>query len=100
MEDLDGFGPHLRAEDALRLASLPVIPVVDDSRLIGVVRRTVLLAAEPDTEIGDLTEAAPHAGATDAIDDLVGLDTFFEGAPVPVVDRDGKLVGGVQLDAV
>jgi hypothetical protein len=100
MEDLDAFGPQLRAADALRLSSDPVVPIVESGRLLGVVRRSVVQSSAGATEIGILAEPVPHAAATDAVDDLVGLDSFFEGSPVPVVDRDGNLVGGVRLDDV
>jgi CBS domain-containing protein len=100
MEDLEGFGPHLRAADALRLSSVAVVPVVEAGKLIGVVRRSVMLASHDGTEIGTLTEPAPHAAATDAVEELTGLDSFFEGAPVPVVDRAGRLVGGVRFDGL
>jgi hypothetical protein len=100
LEDLDGFGPHLRAEDALRLSTLPVLPIVEDSKLIGIARRTTLLAADSGDEVGSLIEPAPHAEATDAVEELIVLDSFFEGAPIPVVDREGNLVGGLQLDGV
>jgi hypothetical protein len=100
MEDLDAFGPHLRAADAVRLSSASVEPIVEAGKLIGVVRRSEMLACDADTEIGTLAEPAPHAAATDAVDELIGLDSFFEGAPVPVVDREGNLVGGLRLDDV
>jgi hypothetical protein len=95
MEELAGYGVHLRAGDAQALSFEAVLPVVDGGKLLGIVRRERLLEAHADTEIGDLIEPVPPASVLDTIDELAELAPFYDGAPIPVVDRDGNLAGGI-----
>jgi hypothetical protein len=98
MEELAGYGVHLRAGDAQALSFDAVLAVVDDGKLVGIVRRERLLEAHADVEIGDLVESAPPASVLDTVHELAELAPFFDGAPIPVVDRHGNLAGGIPLE--
>ena len=100
MSQLDGFSLRMRVADARVVAHGHVLPIVDEGTLVGVVRESVLADADPDGELADVMEQAPFASAFDALAELQGFEEFYEGAPVPVVDRRGLLVGGVASDEV
>jgi Mg/Co/Ni transporter MgtE len=98
MTPLEGLGRHLRAADARLVAHGPVHPVVDAGVLVGLVRDAALRSAGDDAEVGDLMEQVPYAGAFDALEELRGIEEFYDGAPVPIVDRRGRLIGGVRAE--
>lgn len=95
VEPTEGLGHRMRVGDALLVATAAVHPVVDEGRLVGVVRIADLAAVNPDTELGSVMESAPHASVFDALAELEEIGEFYEGAAVPVVDRDGTLHGAV-----
>jgi len=96
MTPLEGLGRYLRVADARLVAHGSVHPVVDAGTLVGVVRRSALLTAEGDVELFDIMEQAPYAGVFDTLEELSGIEEFYEGAPVPITDRHGRLLGGVR----
>lgn len=98
MRSLNGISRHMRAADARLVAEDQVQAVIDEGRLVGVVRVSSLVSADPDAEVGAIMEQVPLASAYDALADLRGLEEFFEGSPIPVVDKRGLLVGGVDPD--
>jgi hypothetical protein len=93
-----GMSLHMRVADASLVAEHHVQAVVDGGKLVGVVREQSLQQADPTAEIGEIMEQAPLASAFDALGDLRGLEEFYEGAPILVVDKRGTLVGGVERD--
>lgn len=95
MTPLEGLGCYLRAGDARLVAHGPVHPVVDAGVLVGVVRDAALQEADGDAELGSIMEQVPFAEAFDALDELRGIEEFYDGAPVPIIDRSGRLIGGV-----
>lgn len=95
--EVSAIGPLMRAADALAVTNSAVVPVVDDGRVVGQVRRTTLVAASPDTPIGQLSEAAITARADEPIDAVAELAEQMDGAPVTIVDDNDRLLGGVPL---
>jgi len=95
MTDPVFVGPLREAVDTLRFHAEEILAVVDRSRLIGVVRRSALMVAEPGVPVSKLMEE-PLSVRLDAL--LTEADTqreFFGESPIPVVDEDGRLVGGL-----
>lgn len=86
-------GPLREAIDILRLHTEPLLAVVDESRLVGVVRREVLELADPGVPVADLMEAAVSV-PLDALVEEAQVIRGRLGAPaIPVVDAGGRLVG-------
>ena len=94
--ELDPIGPLMRAADAAAVTSEPVVPVVDEGRVIGRVDRATLETASPDTPVGDLVVAPIVIPADEPLAAVAQLSDALEGAPVPVVDDDNRLLGGVE----
>jgi len=95
---LVGLSVHMQVADARLLAQHQVQAVIDEGKLVGVVRGQSLETANPAAPIGEVMEQAPLASAFDALGELRGLEEFYEGSPILVVDKRGLLVGGVALD--
>lgn len=97
VEEIPAFGPLMRAADAAALLADDVAAVVDDGRLIGRVSRHALLSAQPDRPIGDLAEAPISALADEPIAAITDLAERLGGAPIPVVDDENRLLGGIRI---
>lgn len=87
------LGKLMPAPIAATVAQTEAVPVAEDGVLVGVVRRHSLLAAAEGTTVGDLMEHPVYAAPEDAVAAIAELSDFLEGAPVPVVDSDGVLLG-------
>ncbi len=70
--------------------------VVADGVLVGVARRA---AFSGEGTVEDVMEPPPLVTLTDPVASLIELSDFFEGASVPVVDDEGRLVGAVPAAA-
>nr|MCU0281315.1 hypothetical protein [Acidimicrobiia bacterium] len=99
MEEPAAMGIQMPAGEALRLSVSPIVAVAEEGRLVGLVRRRALEAADPAASLGSLMEAPIFALAEDPLDVVAGLAAFLEGAPVPVVDGTGRLCGVVAAGA-
>ncbi|MFP5333281.1 MAG: CBS domain-containing protein [Acidimicrobiia bacterium] len=88
---------HL-ATDLLRIYPQGRLAVTDAGKLVGVVRRDALEVAESGTTVADVMEDPMSVQAVDAIEDVLDMWKEFAPDPVPVVDEDGSLVGGLTLD--
>ncbi len=95
MVDIVPLGGHMQARDALAVMEHPVAVVVAAGLLVGVVRRTALEQA-PTGTVGTLMEPATGISADDPIEAAADLAEFMDGSPVPVVDVEGKLLGGIS----
>ncbi len=93
----DGLGRHMRVGDARLVGTGLVLPVVDEGKLVGVVRLADLDGVDPDTPLGSMMETAPLASVFDTLDDLAEMEEFYKGSAVPVVDREGRLYGDVEV---
>lgn len=100
MTDPIFVGPLREAVDILRLHTDPVLAVVDRAQLIGIVRRSALELADPGVPVASLMEAPSSVAMTAAVEEARGLVGGFEGAAVPVVDDEGRLVGALPCDAI
>lgn len=89
-------GARMRAGDAVKVIRARVMPVVDDRELIGIARRSALLASGADLPVADVMEPPVALEQDDLLDAAWALAAFFESAPIPVVDPDGVLVGTVD----
>jgi hypothetical protein len=97
VEELTAVGPLMRAADAAAVATAPVLPVVDGGIVIGQVRMAALKASNGSDRVGDLVEAAITALADEPIDAIDDLAAILDGGPVPVVDDESRLLGGVSV---
>jgi hypothetical protein len=100
MAEPSAVGVHMRASDAAAVVTHPVSAVVDDGALVGLVRRARLLDAPTGAAVGDVMETPVFVDAADALVDVLPIADFFEGAPIPLIDRNGMLVGSLDPDAV
>lgn len=91
------LGTQMPAGEALRLTTDAVIPIAEEGRLVGLVRRRVMQAARPDAPLGGLMEAPLFARPEDRLEDAAPLWALLEGAPAPLVDADGRLCGLLPL---
>ncbi len=90
--------PHLRVEDALEVVDEPVVPVAEGGFLVGVARRSAF-RADGIVTVGDVMEPAPAVTLTDPLASVAEVAEFYEGAPIPVIDEDGRLVACVAAKA-
>ncbi|MFQ5554459.1 MAG: hypothetical protein ACE5GC_03700 [Acidimicrobiia bacterium] len=93
---VEWVGPFLLIADADAVVGDLVVPVVDQGLLVGVVRRSSLRARGSGT-VQDVMEPAPMVRMTDAATALDEVADFYEGAPIPIVDDDGRFAGSVVL---
>ncbi len=99
MDEPAAMGPQMPAGEARRLATDAVVPVAEQGCLVGLVRRRALESADPAAPLGALMEAPVFVRLDDDLSRAAGLSTFLEGAPVPVVDADGRLSGLLDLSS-
>jgi hypothetical protein len=92
------ISPLREAADALLVHPQQILAVVDEGRLIGVVRRDRLEEAGRDTLVRSVMERPLSLELTDTLASAEDLTVFFGQDPIPVVDNDGRLVGGLSLD--
>jgi Mg/Co/Ni transporter MgtE len=63
------------------------------------VTRRALEGAAPSTLVGDVMESARSVRLDQALSEVTILVPEFGSDPIPVVDEEGRLVGGLVLDA-
>lgn len=97
MTDLDPLGAPMRAADARAVMHGDAAPVTVDGEVVGVIRRSVLDGAPDDRTVGDLMDEPVFVYVDDQIEALAEVAPALDGAPVPVVDHSGRLVGGVAV---
>jgi hypothetical protein len=88
------FGPLHHAGDSLLLHSTALTAVVDNGVLVGVVRRSVLEAADPEVTISELMEPSisiPWDSPLESLD----IELAQGPGPIPVVDQAGRLIGAL-----
>lgn len=86
---------HLSVPDARRVMADTVAPVVDEGRLVGIVRRTTVLKADESMTTGDIMEPPVSVDADEPSEAAAELADFLDTGPVPVVDAD-RLVGVIR----
>lgn len=95
MEEPQFVGCHLSAAEALRVTGLDAVPVVDAGELVGLVRKRALLEAGDGVRVEEVMEAPVAVQLTDSVAEVASAAAVMDGDPVPVVDRDGNLVGSI-----
>lgn len=91
--------PLLHAQDTLRIRSEATLAVAEAGRLVGLVRRSRLVELKPDTPVGDAMEDPVSIGQVEPVEAARALQPVFGPDPIPVVDDDYHLVGGLVLPA-
>jgi CBS domain-containing protein len=89
--------PMMQAGDTLKLRDEQVLAVADAGRLVGIVRRPRLLEVDPSTPVGQLMDEPVAVEQTDSLEAAMALRPLFGTDPIPVVDSDQRLVGGLDL---
>lgn len=87
------------AADLLRIHPEGRLAVAEGGRLVGVVRREALESAAPGVTVSELMEPSRSVSVLDAVDEVVDAWKEFDPDPIPVVDTDGSLVGGLVISA-
>lgn len=86
------------ATDLLRIYPQSRLAVSDAGKLVGVVRRDVLEQAGPGVSVNELMDEPVSVSVAAALDDVRDVWKDFDPDPVPVIDDEGALVGGIVLD--
>lgn len=89
------LSPMLGSGDALRLLEYAVLPVADNGKLVGMVRRSALLLVGHGIQVGSIMEDPVAVTFDTPVDEIGEVGQALGGAPVPVIDDDGFLVGVV-----
>jgi len=95
MDDPSYVSRHLLVGDALRLMEHSVAAVVEDGVLVGVIAQEVLEGADPGVSVGKLMDDPVFLEVGDSYEEASRLAGLFQGAPIPVIDSEGRLVGSV-----
>ena len=88
--------PWLEVADARRMVTEAVVPVVDKGVLIGILRRNALGPVPEDMRVGAVAEEPVFVSVDDPLEAAADLNSFLEGAPVPVVDTSGRYHGSLR----
>lgn len=91
--------PLLQAQDTLRVRPESTLAVADAGRLVGLVRRSRLVDLNPSTPVAEAMEDPVSIGQVEPIEAARALQSVFGSDPIPVVDDDYHLVGGLVLPA-
>ena len=97
MTEPAAMGEQMPVGEALRVATNAIVPVADRGYLVGLVRRRALAAAPPTATLGSLMEAPVSVRLEAPLTAARALSEGLEGAPVPVVDEEGRLCGLLEL---
>jgi len=85
------IGPLLSVGEAAAVSSASIMPVADAGKLVGLFRLDA--GARLDAIVQDVMEDPLFLEVDDPVDASTDLRSFFDGAPIPIVDRRGRLVG-------
>lgn len=91
--------PLLHARDTLRIRPESTLAVAEEGRLVGLVRRSRLVELGDDTPVADAMEDPVSIGQVETVEAAQQLKPVFGGDPIPVVDDEDHLVGGLVLPA-
>lgn len=87
----DAVSPLLPVTEAATVSDATVIPVASDGYLVGLFRSSGHMPTG--ATVHDVMEEPLFLEADDPVDAAAEIRSFFDGAPIPIVDRDGRLVG-------
>lgn len=91
--------PLRQANDTLRFHDENTLAVAHEGRLIGLVRRDVLVGAA-DNPVESVMEEAVSVRQDETLNEARELEPTFGHDPIPVTDDEERLVGGLLLPAV
>ncbi|CAN5843256.1 hypothetical protein BH23ACT5_BH23ACT5_24530 [soil metagenome] len=91
--------PLLQAVDTLLIRSESTLAVADEGRLVGLVRRARLAEITPDSPVSEVMEDPLSVGHREPLEAARPLLPVFGPDPIPVVDDDQFLVGGLTPPA-
>lgn len=91
--------PMLQVQDTLRIRDESTLAVAEAGRLVGLVRRSRLMELNPDTPVGQAMEEPLSIGQLEPVEAARPLQPLFGPDPIPVVDGDERLVGGLVIPA-
>lgn len=97
LSPLAPMGAPMLARDAFAVMDEAAAPVVDGGKVIGCIRRSAVTDAAPGATVGDIMEDPVTVAADELVSSATNLASHLEGAPIPVVDDDGKLLGGLVV---
>jgi hypothetical protein len=89
------ISPLREAGDVLRTHPEAVLAVVEGGSLVGLVRREVLQRAAPGSAVAELMDPPVSVSFDATLEEAAPLFVRFGDDPVPVVGRQGELVGGL-----
>lgn len=89
------IGGGLMVKDALQVLAHPLVPVAEDGRLVGLVRLTALVNADPTLSVSAVMEPPIALAAHEPTAKVAALRQHFGNSPIPVVDSDGYLLGTI-----
>jgi len=96
-EPAEAIAPWLSVSEAAKLGGPPVIPVAAHGSLVGLFRLETALDAAGEATVQDVMEEPVFLAVDDPIDTAGDLGSFFDGAPIPIVDHDGRLIGVLPI---
>lgn len=99
MEEPVFVAPFLHAVDMLRMRRESTLAVVDNGRLVGLVRRDRLLDLKPATPVGEAMEAPLSIDQVEPVTAAQPLRPIFGLDPIPVTDGEENLVGALAPPA-
>ncbi len=100
MESPEYVSPMLGAGDALGVGDDPVLPVVEDRRLIGLVNRSDLSMAGSGVSVGAVMNEIVAVGATAGLHEVGDAAAKLGTDVVPVINDSGELIGKVSPAAL
>ncbi len=92
-------GPLLHVGDTLRIHEESTLAVADGGRLVGLVRRERLVGLGFDTPVSRAMEEPVSIGRAEPVEAAIPLRPIFGPDPIPVIDDEDYLVGGLAPPA-
>jgi hypothetical protein len=92
-------GPFLQVADTLRIRTESTLAVAENGRLVGLVRRNRLMELAPQAPVGEAMEEPMYIGQVEPVTAAQPLRPIFGADPIPVVDGERNLVGGLAPPA-
>ncbi len=92
-------GPLLHVGDTLRIHKQATLAVADAGRLVGLVRRERLVGLGPSTPVARAMEDPVSIGHAEPVEAAKPLRPIFGPDPIPVIDDEEFLVGGLAPPA-
>lgn len=98
-ERANPFGIHMKVRDARRIIEDHLsMPVAEAGQLVGIIRKKALLDGPDEATVGEVMETPVFLHVDDPLDDVLEIQKFLEGGPLPIVDHSGTLFGVINGD--